>query len=291
MRKNRRTLVLIRRGEREPTRYRVSPRRLAALITGLVTVLGGVALVGTLATSDFGRSELEALRRENEALRRANERFEQRLGDVRHRLAETEDRAQKLAIVAGLGNLAPAPEAGVGGPLVRGVGAEEALGVLEERTQRLADALTTVEVRLDENLRRLSATPSIWPVAGLLSSGFGTRRDPITGQRAFHSGVDLSAPPGRPVAVTASGIVVRTERSGGLGRAVFVSHGFGRTTVYGHLSRILVSPGQKVDRGETVGLVGNTGRSTGYHLHYEVRVDGKSVNPLPYLLAAPASGS
>ena len=84
---------------------------------------------------------------------------------------------------------------------------------------------------------------------------------------------------------------MRTERYGGLGRAVFVSHGFGRTTVYGHLSRILVAPGQSVEQGESVGLVGNTGRSTGYHLHYEVRIDGESVNPLPYLLAAPIAGS
>ena len=81
------------------------------------------------------------------------------------------------------------------------------------------------------------------------------------------------------------------EQYGGLGRAVFVSHGFGLTTVYGHLSRVLVTPGQRVERGASVGLVGNTGRATGYHLHYEVQVDGDSVNPLPFLLAESRSGS
>jgi len=290
MRSNRRTLVLIRRGESDTVRLRIARGRLTALVLALVTLLAAVAGLGTLATSDFGRSEIAALRRENEELRRTNETFEGRLREIRSRLSETEDRAQQLAIVAGLGNLGPTSEAGVGGPLVGG-GLDQAITALEGRAETLSGSLDRVGSRMDENLRRLSATPSIWPVAGIVSSGFGTRRDPITGQRAFHSGVDLSAPPGRPVAATASGIVVRTERYGGLGRAVFVSHGFGRTTVYGHLSRVVVSPGQRVERGETVGLVGNTGRATGYHLHYEVRVDGKPVNPLPFLLDQVESGS
>ena len=132
----------------------------------------------------------------------------------------------------------------------------------------------------------ISSTPAIAPVRGIVTSGFGYRRDPITGQRAFHSGIDISAPPGKPVKSAATGVVVKTEEYGGLGRAVYVAHGYGITTVYGHLSRISVTPGQKVERGDVVGLVGNTGRSTGYHLHYEVQVEGKSVNPLAYMLDA-----
>jgi murein DD-endopeptidase MepM/ murein hydrolase activator NlpD len=86
------------------------------------------------------------------------------------------------------------------------------------------------------------------------------------------------------VLASASGMVAKVLQYGGLGRAVYIAHGFGITTVYGHMSRVLVKPGQRIERGDSVGLVGNTGRSTGYHLHYEVQLEGNAVNPLPYLL-------
>lgn len=287
----RRTLVLIRRGDQEVTRIRVSRRRLVTLGTGFVVALASVSLAGWFAAeSRSGRAEIERLRNENETLRLASSGFESRLLELQGRIAETEDRTRKLTIVAGLADPGSSGESGVGGTL-HGAAATAAIADLETRSERLAETLDDVESRLDENLKRLSATPSIWPVAGILTSGFGNRRDPLTGQRALHSGIDISAPPGRPVAAAASGVVVKTEQYGGLGRAVFVSHGFGRTTVYGHLSRLLVTPGQKVERGTPIGLVGNTGRSTGYHLHYEVRIDGRSVNPLPFLLSGPRSGS
>lgn len=292
MSKSRRTLVLIRRGEREETRWRLSPRRVAAVATVVLAAMASVGTIGWFtAASRSGQAELARLRDENEALRRAATTFEGRLGEIQEKLAASEDRTRKLAVVAGIGDLGPAGETGIGGPLLGSAGAEAALATLENRSERLARELDRVEGRIQENLSRLTATPAIWPVAGILTSGFGTRRDPLTGQRAHHSGVDISAPPGRPVVAAASGVVIRTEQYGGLGRAVFVSHGFGLTTVYGHLSRVLVSPGQRVERGATVGLVGNTGRATGYHLHYEVQVDGDSVNPLPFLLAESRSGS
>ena len=156
----------------------------------------------------------------------------------------------------------------------------------------LSTELDRVEARVAENFKLLSASPSIWPAPGLLASGFGWRRDPITGQRAFHNGVDIDAPPGHPVLATASGVIANVvQQYLGLGRGVFVSHGFGVTTVYGHLSRVLVRPGQHVERGDTIGLVGNTGRATGYHVHYMVEVGGKPVNPLPYLLGSSRQGS
>lgn len=287
----RRTLVLIRRGDHEVTRIRVSRRRLATLGAGLGFAVGCVALAGWFAAaSRSGRVEIERLRAENETLRLASSSFEDRLQSLRERIAETEDRTRKLTIVAGMADPGSSGEAGVGGTL-HSATSDAALDALATRNEQLAATLDQVANRLDQNLRRLSATPSTWPVAGILTSGFGNRRDPLTGQAALHSGIDISAPPGRPVAATASGVVVKTEQYGGLGRAVFISHGFGRTTVYGHMSRLLVSPGQKVERGTPIGLVGNTGRSTGYHLHYEVRVDGKAVNPLPYLLTGPRTGS
>jgi murein DD-endopeptidase MepM/ murein hydrolase activator NlpD len=287
----RRTLVLIRRGEHELGRLSLSRRRLAAVGGVLVGALALVAGVGTLAVNGGEDSELRQLRVENETLRRTTSDFESRMREIQARLSETEDRTRKLAIVAGLGNLGPAPEGGIGGELQGTAAAEAALAALEHRSDRLGHDLDRVSARIEENLQQLSATPSIWPVTGILTSGFGWRRDPITGQRAFHSGVDISAPPGHPVAAAAAGVVAKIEQYGALGRSVFLSHGFGRTTIYGHLSRVLVAPGQRLDRGQTLGLVGNTGRSTGYHLHYEVEVDGDPVNPLPFLLNEPHSGS
>lgn len=259
-------------------------------------ILGGVALLALLGvasalslslflTARVDSSELAQLERENEALRQTNGGFEERLQSLQARLTDSEDRTRQLAIVAGLSTSGAGAEGGVGGEVrLPGPAAEVALAELESRTGSIARALDGIESRLGENLRLISSTPAIAPVRGLVSSAFGYRRDPITGQRAFHSGVDISAPPGKPVKATAAGIVTRTERSGGLGRAVFVAHGYGIVSVYGHLSRVEVTPGQRIDRGQIVGLVGNTGRATGYHLHYEVQVDGKSVNPLAYML-------
>lgn len=130
--------------------------------------------------------------------------------------------------------------------------------------------------------------PSIWPVAGAMRGGFGFRRNPFGGSGSeFHKGQDISAPMGTPVIATADGVVTNAGWLRGYGQVVYVDHGNGLSTRYGHLSRIDVAVGQIVQRGGQVGLVGSTGRSTGPHLHYEVRVEGQATNPVPYLPAIP----
>ena len=132
--------------------------------------------------------------------------------------------------------------------------------------------------------------PATQPVASMaFTSNFGVRSDPFRGTAAMHAGVDIPGPMGTPIYATADGMVLRAERSGGYGNLVEVNHGKGIETRYGHLSRILVAPNTKVTRGQLIGLMGSTGRSTGSHLHYEVRVDGRAVNPLPYLQVADAT--
>ena len=126
--------------------------------------------------------------------------------------------------------------------------------------------------------------PAVTPVKGIFTSFYGMRDDPLNKQRAFHPGLDVSAAPGTPVRATADGIVVRAERVGSLGRAVFISHGYGVTTRYGHLASIDVSPGERVGQNQRIGSVGNSGRTTGYHLHYEVRDQNKAMNPLEFIL-------
>ncbi len=128
--------------------------------------------------------------------------------------------------------------------------------------------------------------PSIWPVEGRLMSAFGSRMDPFSGEGAMHTGVDISASAGTAVRATADGLVSFAGWSGGYGRLIVVDHGNGVETYYAHLSRIAVVEGQEVRRGEQVGAVGTTGRSTAPHLHYEVRVGGAPMNPYHYLARA-----
>lgn len=131
-------------------------------------------------------------------------------------------------------------------------------------------------------------TPSIWPLMGHITDGFGERLDPFSGEGAFHTGVDVSAEYGAPVHVTADGVVTAAATHTGYGRVVVVDHGFGITTLYAHLSSYAVAAGTHVRRGEVIGYAGISGRSTGPHVHYEVRVNDAPVNPWRYMKGLPA---
>jgi len=130
----------------------------------------------------------------------------------------------------------------------------------------------------------LASTPSIWPTKGWLSSNFGKRSSPFTEETEFHKGIDISAKMRTPIISPADGIVLSTRRDRWSGNLLTINHGYGIETVYIHLHESLVKKGQYVKRGETIALVGNTGRSTGPHLHYEVHLNGLPVNPINYVL-------
>lgn len=168
-------------------------------------------------------------------------------------------------------------------------------GPLEEVNENnAAEASTDAQFRsLVQSWKRLDsleeasiAIPSMQPVADMrLTSSFGVRSDPFRGTAAFHAGLDIPGPVGTPIYATADGIVSRSERAGAYGLLVEINHGKGIQTRYAHLSKMLVDPNTRVRRGQLIGLMGSTGRSTGPHLHYEVRVDGRAVNPTPYIQA------
>jgi murein DD-endopeptidase MepM/ murein hydrolase activator NlpD len=131
------------------------------------------------------------------------------------------------------------------------------------------------------------SVPSMKPVSNLqFTSLYGVRSDPFRGTAAMHAGVDIPGPVGTPIYATADGVVGRAGWVGGYGNLVELEHGKGLQTRYGHLSKLLVAPGSRVTRGQLIGLMGSTGRSTGSHLHYEVRMDGQAVNPVPYMETA-----
>jgi murein DD-endopeptidase MepM/ murein hydrolase activator NlpD len=156
------------------------------------------------------------------------------------------------------------------------------------RTQAMSGRVTrAIEGGLSSSFMgdwtRLADAPSLWPLEGRVTSSFGERQDPINGEGAFHAGIDIAAPYGSPVRAAADGDVMNAQMESGYGREITLDHGHDVLTVYGHLSAMAVIPGQHVTRGQVIGYVGQSGRSTGPHLHYEVRVHLVPVNPHKYL--------
>lgn len=155
---------------------------------------------------------------------------------------------------------------------------------LEEMAKSQENSFTELQEYLMKKSSFLAATPSIWPARGWVTSAFGERVSPFTGFPQMHGGLDIANRVGTPVIAPADGIVVRADADTGLGKTVAISHGYGIKTTYGHLSEIKVRTGQKVKRGTEIGTMGNTGRSTGPHLHYSVSLNGVTVNPAKYIL-------
>ena len=162
-------------------------------------------------------------------------------------------------------------------------------GVLSDLLGTMASRLDIMRTGVQRRQALAAATPSIWPVPGWLSSPYGNRRDPFTGGADFDPGLDISADYGQPVKATADGTILVAERSGSYGNLVEIDHGYGIVTRYGHLSRFGAVAGQQVHRGDVIGYVGSTGRSTGAHLHYEILANGKLINPLQLLTQPPAA--
>jgi murein DD-endopeptidase MepM/ murein hydrolase activator NlpD len=164
---------------------------------------------------------------------------------------------------------------------------EDIFGVLREVLQGLENRLRYVRTDVERREALAASTPSIWPAHGWLTGTFGGRSDPFTGERGFHQGLDISTEKGKPVFATADGRVDAAGYSGDYGNLIVLRHGFGLTTRYGHLSSFKVKAGQTVKRGDVIGYVGSTGRSTGTHVHYEILANGQLINPLQ-LLTQPA---
>ena len=218
---------------------------------------------------------------ENSRLRAENDKQREALQKLNNRVDAVEDTSRKLAEESGVQKETPAAH-GQGGP-ARPVDSAAALAALESKTARLERDLRNYE----DFLRRSGNTPAMWPVVGKLESGVGGRRNPFGGRRLeYHEGQDIDAAYGTPVQVTAMGKVTIAGWQRGYGNVVYVDHGNGLSTRYGHLSKIEVRVGDSVMRGQTIGLVGSTGRSTGPHLHYEVRINNQPVNPKRYLPGA-----
>jgi murein DD-endopeptidase MepM/ murein hydrolase activator NlpD len=161
---------------------------------------------------------------------------------------------------------------------------EDTFGVLRDMLGALDSRLRSVRNVVDRREALAHATPSIWPAHGWLTGYKGGRSDPFTGEAGYHQGIDISTDKGQPVYATADGTVASASYSGDYGNLIILQHGFGLSTRYGHLSAFTAQTGQKVRRGQVIGYVGSTGRSTGAHLHYEILANGQVLDPLQLLI-------
>lgn len=286
------TIIVVPHSKARFLKFSFSTRAMVIAACGVAAalVLSVVAIVYT-GGAVHRRAELKRLTEENHQLQDVNHQLEGTVVEIQARLDEFEERTARLALAAGLENepaVFPETEgssgrAGSGGPYDR---LPETPKQLKEQGEWIAHKLDLVEEQMTSTSQSLASMPTIAPVMGVITDGFGKRRDPFTGRWANHRGLDIAARIGTPVVAPAEGVVVYSGYDGGFGKVVRLAHGFGYTTVFGHLSKVLVKPGDEVRRGDTIGLLGSTGRSTGPHLHYEVHEDGKSVNPLYFILNA-----
>ena len=160
---------------------------------------------------------------------------------------------------------------------------DDTFGLLRNLLEGLESRLQSVRSNVDKRNALAAATPSIWPAQGWLTSTMGPRLDPLTGDTDYHNGLDIAGDKGQPVYATATGLVTQAEYSGAYGNLIVIDHGFGIETRYGHLAGFSVHTGDHVKRGEMIGRLGATGRTTGAHLHYEVMANGRLLNPLQLL--------
>lgn len=272
---------------------------------GLAIATGAVALFFVMATQfvyDYREDlsklrELHALRNrvseQNLSLYNLNAKFESLETEV-ERIRSLDARVRSLIRINEAlrpGRKGSGTDGGIGGsetPETAPVNRMDSL--LDLRFDRLKESLLvdgktleTIYEKLDERRTYLESVPSLWPARGFLASGFGVRLSPFTSTNVFHHGLDIGAAIGSPARATAGGKVVRSGFESLYGNLVVIDHGNGYRTVYGHLSERLVREGDVVQRGEMIGKVGRTGRTTGPHLHYEVHVNGLPVNPIRFM--------
>ena len=265
-------------------------RRATVAVRPAVTALAILALLPAMAlgVSRWGaEGEITRLRTENVRLHVESASYRSGAAEMEEQIGSLQNAIDRLTSRAGMDEpvqrLIERLPAAVGFEIP----ATPAPGPTFDRIRTLLDSLDSQlsairhSVALRETLA--GATPTIWPADGWISSGYGYRNDPFNGKREFHSALDISTRAGEPVYATASGLIAAAHRQGNYGNMVEIRHGFDLTTRYGHLSEFAVGVGDTVERGDVIGYAGATGRATGYHVHYEVAVNGKNINPLHLL--------
>ncbi|HTL02735.1 MAG TPA: M23 family metallopeptidase [Vicinamibacterales bacterium] len=281
--------------------FRVRPLVLAAVGAFALPVALGFGLrLGATSQLEHLRTVNVSLEQENASYREATGALTAQIESLQASINDLGDRATSDPTAARAMDKLPLPIKNQGGTSMEGASAlltpeiaeasspERVFGMLRNVLSSLEGHLNIVRRSVEKREALLNATPSIWPIHGWLSAGFGMRPDPFTGEADFHPGLDISAEKGTAIRATAAGTVELAAPSGDYGNLVVINHGFGLVTRYGHMSKFAVWQGQEVQRGDIIGYVGATGRATGPHLHYEVLANGKLMNPLQLLVGKSA---
>ena len=261
----------------------------------ILAVIGGIsvtAAVGSYSRMLWKVGNYNALRHDQENLKKQYQALQSTVKDTNKRLDSLQSLATEVAMTYGVLRYHPVAFDMGDNPVTP----EESFDRSVEQYTFLKRNAAAVAVSAG-GLRLIPAisfadssyTPSMWPVLGHVTDGFGERLDPFSGEGAFHTGVDVASDYGAPVHATADGIVTIAQDHAGYGRLVVVDHGFGITTWYAHLSSISAVPGTHIKRGEVVGYTGISGRATGPHVHYEVRMNNAPINPWRYMKSSPSA--
>ena len=267
-----------------------------------LTILASLPILMGLGARWSAQADIQQLRAANAALQMENGSYRSATGELTSQIQSLEGVVDDLGERAKLDPAAahaiqklPATvrSRATGGPLAASAlssvfstsltSPDDTFGVLRDLLQGLESRLNFVRRDVERREQLANATPSIWPTRGGLTGFFGGRSDPFTGEPEYHSGLDISAQKGQAVYATADGVVQSAGYTGDYGNLIVLKHDFGLSTRYGHLSAYKVKVGDSVKRGDVIGLVGSTGRSTGAHLHYEILVNGQLVNPMQLL--------
>jgi murein DD-endopeptidase MepM/ murein hydrolase activator NlpD len=273
------------------------------ILTTAVTVIGAVRYASFRRAAAHHQSLSTRVKAQDQLIARQRRQLQSFAADInalKNRIVAISDFEQKIRVIANL-NSEPENSAlfGVGGvapeDLNTDLSLDEAHGTLiremhqqanqlDAAAERQAHRISALLGRMENQIHQLAATPSIRPTKGWITSRFGNRTSPFTGQREFHPALDIANKEGSPLVATADGIVSFAGNKWLLGKVIVIDHGYGMVTRYAHCKKLIKSAGDKVRRGDVIAKMGNTGRSTGPHVHYEVRLNGVPVNPEHYIL-------
>lgn len=286
---NKLTILIIPEGSHRVRRFMLKRRTVQTVVGALLFVLAasGLLFVDYLRTH-VDRGELARLRAQNHAQQTELRRLATSLDDLRKDMVVLAQNDAKVRAMAQLSKPKSDLVVGVGGPVEEDTTSE--LTDIQRQIDQIRQAIdlrreSQEEIRgfLIDQRSLLSAKPRGWPTRGWMTSGFGMRNSPFSGAVKMHEGLDIAARIGTPIYASADGIVSQSGYEEGYGKLVAVDHGYGYKTFYAHTSKIYVKVGQRVKRGDLIAAVGNTGSSTGAHLHYEVRLNGVPLNPKKFL--------
>lgn len=269
-------------------------------VLAILAAVGGVTVIagmGSYSRMLWKTTEYNSLRREQDNLKQQYRQLQTQVKDTNQRLSSLQSLAGEVALAYGITRFRQTPFALSDDDAAANTQYQESVdefSYLEKNASVVGIPTSGIRMMPALQLSSLGIAPTLWPVVGEITGHFGERLDPFSGEGAFHAGLDIASHYGDDVRATADGVVYEVGRKSGYGRVIIVDHGFGVTTWYGHLSAFNTQIGMHVKAGDVIGYEGQSGRSTGPHLHYEVRIYNTPVNPWRYLstvrMSATANG-